>query len=441
MGMDSLSSSLKDALRKLAGKTIIDRAAVDELVKDLQRALLTADVNVKLVMQLSQRVKARALDEELPKGINAREHVLRIVYQELVSLVGREAEFSLKPQKILMAGLQGSGKTTTTGKLCRYFQRKGMKVGAIGADNFRPGAYAQLSTLCNKINVPCYGDPKEKDAVKIVKDGLAALKDVEVIIVDTAGRHALEDDLIEEITQVNEFLKPDHRWLVLDAAIGQAAREQARRFHEAIGIDGVIIIKMDGTAKGGGAMSAVSETESGIVFIGSGETIEDLEKFEANGYISRLLGMGDLKALVEKAEETIKAEDVDVNKMLRGKFTLNDMYKQLEAVQKMGPLKQVMSMLPLGGAKLPEGALDDAGAKMKHFRIIMDSMTPEELEDPSLINTSRMMRVAKGSGTSVDDVRDLMKYYKMMQKTLKGFKGNRMMMGKMMKQMQKQGMG
>lgn len=441
MGMDSLSSSLKDALRKLAGKTIIDRAAVDELVKDLQRALLTADVNVKLVMQLSQRVKARALDEELPKGINAREHVLRIVYQELVSLVGREAEFSLKPQKILMAGLQGSGKTTTTGKLCRYFQRKGMKVGAIGADNFRPGAYAQLSTLCNKINVPCYGDPKEKDAVKIVKDGLAALKDVEVIIVDTAGRHALEDDLIEEITQVNEFLKPDHRWLVLDAAIGQAAREQARRFHEAIGIDGVIITKMDGTAKGGGAMSAVSETESGIVFIGSGETIEDLEKFEANGYISRLLGMGDLKALVEKAEETIKAEDVDVNKMLRGMFTLNDMYKQLEAVQKMGPLKQVMSMLPLGGAKLPEGALDDAGAKMKHFRIIMDSMTPEELEDPSLINTSRMMRVAKGSGTSVDDVRDLMKYYKMMQKTLKGFKGNRMMMGKMMKQMQKQGMG
>ena len=441
MGMDSLSSSLKDALRKLAGKTIIDRAAVDELVKDLQRALLTADVNVKLVMQLSQRVKARALDEELPKGINAREHVLRIVYQELVSLVGREAEFSLKPQKILMAGLQGSGKTTTTGKLCRYFQRKGMKVGAIGADNFRPGAYAQLSTLCNKINVPCYGDPKEKDAVKIVKDGLAALKDVEVIIVDTAGRHALEDDLIEEITQVNEFLKPDHRWLVLDAAIGQAAREQAKRFHEAIGIDGVIITKMDGTAKGGGAMSAVSETESGIVFIGSGETIEDLEKFEANGYISRLLGMGDLKALVEKAEETIKAEDVDVNKMLRGKFTLNDMYKQLEAVQKMGPLKQVMSMLPLGGAKLPEGALDDAGAKMKHFRIIMDSMTPEELEEPSLINTSRMMRVAKGSGTSVDDVRDLMKYYKMMQKTLKGFKGNRMMMGKMMKQMQKQGMG
>ena len=439
MGMDSLSISLKDALRKLTGKTIIDHAAVDELVKDLQRALLTSDVNVKLVMQLSQAIKTRALSEDLPKGINAREHVLRIVYQELVNLVGREAPFALKPQRILMAGLQGSGKTTTTGKLCRYFQRKGMKVGAIGADNFRPGAFAQLEILCKKINVPCYGDPNEKDAVKIVKDGLEALKDVEVVIVDTAGRHALEDDLIDEITQINTLLKPDHRWLVLDAAIGQAARDQAKRFNEAIGIDGVIITKMDGTAKGGGAMSAVAETSSGIVFIGSGETIDDLEKFDANGYISRLLGMGDLKALVEKAEETINAEDVDVNKMLRGKFTLNDMYKQLEAVQKMGPLKQIMSMLPMGGMKLPDGAIDDAGAKMKSFRIIMDSMTPEELEDPSLINTSRMLRVAKGSGTSVDQVRDLIKYHKLMQKTLKGFKGNRMMMGKMMKQMQKSG--
>ncbi len=439
MGLDTLSNSLKDALKKIAGKTVIDRSAVDELVRDLQRALLSADVNVKLVMQLSQSIKSKALAENLPKGLNAREHVLRIVYEELVALVGRESNFSLKPQKILMAGLQGSGKTTTTGKLCRYFQRKGMKVGAIGADNFRPGAYAQLETLCKKINVPCYGDPAEKDAVKIVKDGIAALKDVEVIIVDTAGRHALEDDLIEEIEAINTFLQPDHRWLVIDAAIGQSARDQAKRFHEAIGIDGVIITKMDGTAKGGGAMSAVAETESGIVFVGEGETIEDLEKFDANGYISRLLGMGDLKALAEKAQESIDAEDVDVNAMLRGKFTLNDMYKQLGALKKMGPLKQVMSMLPLGGMKLPDGALDDTTAKMDKFKIIMDSMTPEEKDDPSLINTSRMIRVAKGSGSTVDEVRELMKYHKMMQRTLKGFKGNRMAMGKMMKQMQKGG--
>ncbi|HJJ28920.1 MAG TPA: signal recognition particle protein Srp54 [Methanocorpusculum sp.] len=440
-GLDNLSTSLKDAMKKLAGKTVIDRNAVDELVRDLQRALLSSDVNVKLVMQLSQSIKSRALSEDMPKGTNAREHVLRIVYDELVKLVGKKSEFELKPQKILMAGLQGSGKTTTTGKLCRYFQRKGLKVGAIGADNFRPGAYAQLSTLCKKINVPCYGDAEEKDAVKIVRDGLAALKDVEVVIVDTAGRHALEDDLIDEIMQINAFLKPDHRWLVIDAAIGQAARDQAHRFHEAIGIDGVIVTKMDGTAKGGGAMSAVAETESGIVFIGNGETIEDLEKFEANGFISRLLGMGDLKALVEKAEENINAEDVDVNAMLRGKFTLNDMYKQLEAVQKMGPLKHVMSMLPLGNLKVSDDALDGTSDKMKRFRIIMDSMTPQELDEPGIINTSRMIRVAKGSGTSVEEVRDLLKYHKTMQKMLKSFKGNRMAMGKMMKQMQKGGMG
>jgi len=441
MGLDTLSNSLKDAMKKLAGKTVIDRAAVDELVRDLQRALLSSDVNVKLVMELSKEIKARALAENLPKGINAREHVLRIVYQELVKLVGKEADFSLKPQKILMAGLQGSGKTTTTGKLCRYFQRKGLKVGAIGADNFRPGAYAQLETLCKKINVPSYGNPAEKDAVKIVKDGLAALKEMDVIIVDTAGRHALEDDLIDEIMQVNDYLKPDHRWLVIDAALGQAARDQAKRFHAAIGIDGVIVTKMDGTAKGGGAMSAVAETESGIVFIGNGETINDLERFDANGFISRLLGMGDLKALVEKAEESIGTEDVDVNAMLRGKFTLNDMYKQLEAVQRMGPLKQVLSMLPMGGMKVPSEALDGTADKMKKFRIIMDSMTPQELDEPSIINSSRMMRVAEGSGSTVDEVRDLIKYYKMMQKTLKGFKGNRMAMGKMMKQMQKGGMG
>ncbi|HKM42083.1 MAG TPA: signal recognition particle protein Srp54 [Methanocorpusculum sp.] len=441
MGLDTLSNSLKDAMKKLAGKTVIDRAAVEELVRDLQRALLSSDVNVKLVMELSKEIKSRALAEDLPKGINAREHVLRIVYQELVKLVGKEADFSLKPQKILMAGLQGSGKTTTTGKLCRYFQRKGLKVGAIGADNFRPGAYAQLETLCKKINVPSYGDPNEKDAVKIVKDGLAFLKEMDIIIVDTAGRHALEDDLIDEIMQINDYLKPEHRWLVIDAALGQAARDQAKRFHEAIGIDGVIVTKMDGTAKGGGAMSAVAETESGIVFIGNGETINDLERFDANGFISRLLGMGDLKALVEKAEESIGSEDVDVNAMLRGKFTLNDMYKQLEAVQRMGPLKQVLSMLPLGGMKVPSEALEGTADKMKKFRIIMDSMTPQELDEPSIINSSRMIRAAKGSGSTVDEVRDLIKYYKMMQKTLKGFKGNRMAMGKMMKQMQKGGMG
>ena len=209
------------------------------------------------------------------------------------------------------------------------------------------------------------------------------LKEQELIIVDTQGRHALEADLIQEIIDLNNLTKATHRWLVIDAALGQQASEQARRFHEAIDIDGVIITKMDGTAKGGGAMSAVAETKSGIAFIGSGETIEDLERFDPDGFISRLLGMGDLKALMEKANEAIKPEDVDVNAMMKGKFTLRDMYKQLEALNKMGPLKQIMGMLPLGNMELPEGVYDVTSTKMVRYRIIMDSMTPTELDDPS----------------------------------------------------------
>jgi signal recognition particle subunit SRP54 len=421
--LDNLSASLKDALKKLAGKSVIDRAAVDELIKDLQRALISSDVNVKLVMELSKAIRTRSLDEQLPKGTNVRQHVLRIVYQELVRLVWTSADIKLEPQIILMAGLQGSGKTTTTAKLARYFQKKGMKAGVICADTFRPGAYEQLSSLCARINIPCFGNPQEKDAVKITREGLKNLKDLELVIVDTQGRHALEADLIQEIIELNILTKATHRWLVIDAALGQQASEQARRFHEAINIDGVIITKMDGTAKGGGALSAVAETKSGIVFIGSGETIEDLERFDPDGFISRLLGMGDLKALLEKAEEAINKDDVDVNAMMKGKFTLRDMYKQLEALNKMGPLKQIMGMLPMGNMELPEGVYDVTSTKMVRYRIIMDSMTPFELDDPSLINSSRMQRIARGAGATPDEVRELLKYFKMMQRTLKGLRG------------------
>jgi signal recognition particle subunit SRP54 len=430
--LGNLGTNLKDALKKLAGKTVIDRVAVEELVKDLQRALLQADVNVKQVMQLSQTIKKRSLDEEPPKGVTAREHVLKIVYEELVSLVGGKVEVNLGRQTILMAGLQGSGKTTTTAKIARFFKKKGLRVGVICADTFRPGAYTQIKTLCDRVNVTCYGDPKEIDARKIVSDGLKQLKD-EVIIVDTQGRHALEDDLIQEIVDLNDLTQATHRWLVLDAALGQQAREQARRFHEAVHIDGVIITKMDGTAKGGGALSAVSETGSGIVFIGAGETIEDLEWFDPDSFISRLLGMGDLKALAERVQESINEEDIDVNAMLSGKFTLRDMYKQLEAVNKMGPLKQVLSMLPLGGMEVPSEAVDVTSVKMERYRIIMDSMTNAELDDPTVLNGSRVHRIAQGAGATLEEVRELIKYYKMMKRTFKTLKGGERGMQRLMK--------
>jgi signal recognition particle subunit SRP54 len=421
--LDKLGSSLKDALKKLAGKTVVDRAAVEELVRDLQRALIQSDVNVKLVMQLSQAIKTRALDEEPPKGMAVREHVLRIVYQELVRLMGSTAEVKLEPQTILMAGLQGSGKTTTTGKLARFFQRKGLRVGVICADTFRPGAFDQLNTLCSRINVPCFGNSKEQDARVIVKDGLKAMAGVDVVIIDTQGRHALEEDLIQEIIDLNTMTRATHRWLVIDAALGQQASEQARRFHQAIQIDGVIITKMDGTAKGGGALSAVAETKSGIVFIGSGETIEDLERFDPDGFISRLLGMGDLKALMERAEESISSSELDVNAMMRGKFTLRDMYKQLEALNKMGPLKQIMGMLPMGNMELPTDVYDVTSTKMTRYRIIMDSMTAEELDDPSVLGSSRIQRIAFGAGATPEEVRELIRYYKMMKRALKGARG------------------
>lgn len=421
--LDRLGSSLKDALKKLAGKTVVDRAAVEELVRDLQRALIQSDVNVKLVMQLSQAIKTRSLEEQPLKGMSVREHVLRIVYQELVRMMGETSTVKLGPQRILMAGLQGSGKTTTTAKLARYFQRKGLNVGVICADTFRPGAFDQLNTLCSRMNIPCFGNPAATDARAMVRDGLAALSRAEVVIIDTQGRHGLEEDLIQEIIDINAISQATHRWLVIDAALGQQASEQARRFHDAIDIDGVIITKMDGTAKGGGALSAVAETKSAIVFIGSGETIDDLERFDPDGFISRLLGMGDLRALVERAEETIAAEDVDINAMMRGRFTLRDMYKQLEAVNKMGPLKQIMSMLPMGNMELPGEVYDVTSTKMIRYRVIMDSMTAQELDDPSLISSSRIQRVAMGAGATPDEVRELLKYYKMMKRALKGVRG------------------
>ncbi|RQD86375.1 signal recognition particle protein Srp19, partial [Methanosalsum natronophilum] len=278
MVMDKLGSSLQDALKKLVSSGRIDERTVNEVVKDIQRALLQSDVNVSMVMEMSKKIKERALKEEVPKGMSPKEHVIRIVYQELISIIGKGTEVQLKEQKIMMIGLQGSGKTTTTAKLARYFQKKGLKPAVVCADTFRPGAYQQLKTLCERLNVPFYGEEENKDAVEIVKRGIKEIEKYDVKIIDTAGRHALEKDLIKEMEQIHEILDPDHKFLVLDAAIGQQASEQARAFNESIRISGVIISKLDGTAKGGGAISAVSETNSSIAFIGTGETPEDFER-------------------------------------------------------------------------------------------------------------------------------------------------------------------
>jgi len=425
MVLDKLGGSLQDALRKLVGAGRIDEKIVDEVVRDIQRAMLQADVNVKHVMALSQKIKQRSLKEDPPSGMNPREHVIRIVYQELINILGKSANVKLASQTIMMVGLQGSGKTTTTAKLARYFQRKGLKTAVICADTFRLGAYDQLKTLCERGGVFFYGEKDVKDAVAIVQRGLKFVEKFDVKIVDTAGRHALEKDLIKEMEDIHQVVKPDHKFLVLDAAMGQLASDQAKAFNASIGITGVVITKLDGTAKGGGALSAVSDTDSAIAFIGVGETVDDLEKFEADRFISRLLGMGDIKSLLEKAQETIDAEDFDMEGMLSGKFTLKDMYKQMEAVNKMGPLKQVMSMIPLGkfGMKVSDDMFAVTQDKMKKYKYIMDSMTDKELEDPKHINSPRITRVARGSGVKYEEVRELLKYHKTMQKTMKSLSG------------------
>ena len=435
--MDKLGGSLQDALKKLVGAGRIDERTVNEVVKDIQRALLQSDVNVKLVMEMSKHIKERAMKEDVPKGMNPREHVIRIVHQELINILGKSTEIELKPQTIMMIGLQGSGKTTTTAKLSRYFQKKGLKPAVVCADTFRPGAYQQLQTLCEGLNVPFYGEEGNPDAVGIVERGLKAIEKNDVLIVDTAGRHSLEADLIDEMEQIHAIAKPDHKFLVLDGAIGQQASEQARAFNDSIGITGVVITKLDGTAKGGGALSAVSETNSSIAFIGVGETPNDLEKFEPDRFISRLLGMGDLKSLLEKAEEALTEEDMDMESLMRGKFTLKDMYKQLEAVNKLGPMKQVMNMLPLGGMgmKVPDDAYKVTEDKLGNYRIVMDSMTEEELLNPRVIGSARIKRIARGSGNGPEVVRELLKYHKMMQTAMKGFRGGKFNMNKMMKKM------
>ncbi|MFB6136557.1 MAG: signal recognition particle protein Srp54 [Halobacteriaceae archaeon] len=432
MVLDDLGSSLRGTLDRLRGQSRITEEDVDAVVKEIQRSLLQADVDTALVMDLSDSIKERALEEDPPGGTTARDHVLRIVYEELVDLVGDSTEIPLEEQTILLAGLQGSGKTTSAAKMAWWFSKKGLRPAVIQTDTFRPGAYDQAKQMCERAEVTFYGDPDSDDPVDIAREGLEETADADVHIVDTAGRHALEEDLIDEIADIERTVDPDRSLLVLDAAIGQGAKQQARQFEEAIGIDGVVITKLDGTAKGGGALTAVNETGSTIAFLGTGETVQDIERFEPSGFISRLLGMGDLKQLTERVERAMaeteeEEEDWDPEDMLKGEFTLKDMRRQMQAMNRMGPLDQVMDMIPgLGGGmmdQLPDDAMDVTQERMQHFDVVMDSMTEAELENPRSIGASRVKRIARGAGVEEETVRELLEQHRMMARTLKQFQG------------------
>ncbi|MCJ2531015.1 MAG: signal recognition particle protein Srp54 [Candidatus Thermoplasmatota archaeon] len=436
--MDSLGQALKNVLRKVARASHVDEKLVKEVVRDLQRALLQADVLVEMALELSRTVERRALAEKPSAGMSGREHVIRIIYEELVAILGQPGDFKLGPQRVLLVGLYGNGKTTTAAKLGKWFQRKGLRVGLIQADTHRPAAYDQLKQLSEQLGAPFYGDRKERDALKVARAGWKVLADQDVLIVDSSGRHALEKDLIQEIKALSKLVRPDEKVLILDASTGQQAGPQAKAFHEAVGVTAVVITKLDGTAKGGGALGAVAETGASIAFIGVGEKIEDLEKFEPPRYISRLLGMGDLETLLERAQEALDQESMEetARKLLSGRFTLKEMYEQMEALSKMGPLSKIFSMLPGVPAALTEEQLEETQDRLRRFRFIMDSMTEEEQENPKLLKSSRILRIAQGSGTDPKEVKELVKYYNTSRKAIRGLAGNRKMRRQLMKQLQ-----
>ncbi|RLI07040.1 signal recognition particle protein, partial [Candidatus Bathyarchaeota archaeon] len=415
------------ALRKVFRAPAVDERLVNELVRDMQRALLQADVNVKLVLALSERVRERALKEELPPGVSRREHVIKVVYDELVRLVGeRPAEVDVRPGRhkvIMLVGLQGSGKTTSAAKLAYYFKKKGLKVGLVCADTYRPGAYAQLAQLAERVGVPFYGEPDGRDPVSIALRGLKEFSGLDVVIIDTAGRHKEEKALMAEMKALAEAIRPDEVMLVIDATIGQQAGAQARAFHKATPIGSIFLAKLDGSARGGGALSAVAETGARIKFVGTGEKVEDVEHFIPARFIANLLGIGDLEAIVEKvreAEREVSAEAVEA--IARGKFTFYELREVLKSMSKRGRLSKLLSLLPGFSYEVPKEAFEEMEVKVKKWLAIMDSMTREEMANPRILNSSRIRRIARGSGTTERDVRDLIKYYNMMRKMGKQLK-------------------
>jgi len=434
--LDSLGKSLRGVLEKIARGSTVDEALLNEVVRDIQRALLQADVNVQLALSLTERVRRRAKEEKPPAGASLRDFLIRIIYEEIRGILGKDQPFDLRPRKVLMAGLFGQGKTTTTGKLARFFQKKGVRVGVVAADVHRPAAIDQLEQLSKKVGCEFYANRKEPRAEVIVREALAAFPPHLAVIVDTAGRSGIDADLIEELKRVRAVLQPDETLLVLDAAMGQTAGRSAEAFQKAVGLTGVILTKLDGSAKGGGALSAVAATGAPIVFLGTGEHLDELERFEPTRFVSRLLGMGDIQTLLERFEDLSNKEAAEeaAKHLMSGKFTLRDMRAQLDSLGQMGPFSKLMSMIPGAGGKIDQAKMDETQVRLKRFRTILDSLTGEELDTPQIIKSDRVHRIAQGSGQRPQEVRGLLKHYETTRKAAHGIVSNRRLRRQLEKQ-------
>ncbi|MEM4389406.1 MAG: signal recognition particle receptor subunit alpha [Candidatus Micrarchaeia archaeon] len=419
-----LGAGLRKALAKLTGAAIVDEKAIRELVREMQRVLITADVNVKLVFELTKRIEERALKEKPPAGMSTKEWVVKVVYDELVKLVGEKHEPKLRKQKILLLGLFGSGKTTTAAKIAHFFKTRGLSVGVICADVARPAAFEQLQQLAQKIKVDFYGEKGAGDAAGVVRRGLERMRERDVILIDSSGRSAFDAELARELKEINAVAAPEERILVVSADVGQVAGRQAAEFNKAVGVTGVVITKMDGSGKGGGAISAVAASGAPITFLGIGEKIEDLEVFDAKKFVGRLLGFPDLEGLLERVRKVAEEEGLR-EEAFEEKLTIKTFYEQLKAARKLGPLQSVFSML--GAPDVPKEMLHQSEAKLKRYEVIINSMTPAEREDASLLRRERgrIERVARGAGVSVEEVKELLSQFERVQKMMDAVRRNR----------------
>lgn len=424
MVLADLGRKITSALRSLSNATVINEEVLNSMLKEICAALLEADVNIKLVKKLRENVRQVIDFDEMASGLNKRRMIQSSVYKELIKLVdpGVKAHQPLKGKAnvIMFVGLQGSGKTTTCTKLAYHYLKKNWKACLVCADTFRAGAYDQLKQNATKARIPFYGSYTEVDPVVIAQDGVEMFKKegFEVIIVDTSGRHKQEESLFEEMLQVSNAIQPDNIIFVMDATIGQACESQARAFKEKVDVGSVIITKLDGHAKGGGALSAVAATNSPVIFIGTGEHIDDLEPFKTKPFVSKLLGMGDIEGLIDKVNE-LKLDDNEelMEKIKHGQFTLRDMYEQFQNIMKMGPFSQIMGMIPgFSQDFLSKGSEQESMARLKRLMTIMDSMNDGELDNrdgAKLFSKQigRITRVAQGAGVTEKEVKDLISQY------------------------------
>lgn len=435
MAFDSLSDKLQNVFKRLRSKGVLTEDDIKEAMKEVKRALLEADVNFKVVKQFVSKVSDRAIGEEVMKGLNPGQMVIKIVKEEMVSLLGEDvAEVKLRPSNeqtvIMMCGLQGAGKTTTIAKLAGQFKNKGKKCMLVACDIYRPAAIEQLQVNGNKVGVPVFAMGTEHRPVDIVKAALAHARkeNIQLVFIDTAGRLHIDEALMQELRDIKAEVNVDYTMLTVDSMTGQDAVNVATTFNNDLGIDGVILTKLDGDTRGGAALSIRSVTGKPIFYAGMGEKLTDLEPFYPDRMASRILGMGDVESLIEKAQAAIDEEQAmaQMEKLRKASFNFNDFLEQMEQMEKIGSLTDIMDMLPGMGKKMKDVEIDENA--MAHPRAIILSMTPAERENPDLINISRKQRIAKGAGLDIAEVNRFIKQFEQSKKMMKQLSG--MMGGK-----------